>query len=72
MNFKEYINSRRISDNPRGAFIKDAQADLTMPDNFKSWRDMQAYLEGRSVGEEAIRAAKIIWGQYRNYLSDNG
>ena len=71
MTFKEYINTRRVTDDPRGAFLKLAKGDLDMPDNFKTWRELEAYLQGRSATEASIAAGKKVWRQYRNYLSDN-
>jgi hypothetical protein len=71
MTFKEYINTRRVTDDPRGAFLKLAKDDLDMPDNFKTWREFEVYLQRCATYEGAIKAAKIVWGQYRNYLSNN-
>jgi hypothetical protein len=71
MTFKEYIKTRRVTYNPRGEFIKDARADLDMPDNFACWRELEGYLQRRDACEGAIKAAKIVWRQYRKYLSDN-
>jgi hypothetical protein len=68
MNFKEYINTRRVTDNPRGDFIKDTQdvyalqdnynvsAERKMPDNFKTWVDLKVYLQRRGACPEAIKA----------------
>jgi hypothetical protein len=71
MTFKEYIRTRQVTDNPRGDFIRAAKDDLGMPDNFKTWRELEGYLQRRGVSEGAIAAAKTVWRQYRKWLVIN-
>ena len=62
--FREFISTRRVTDNPRGDFIADARRDPRFPD-VQRWSELEGYL--RIQGDacpKAIRQAKRLWQEF--------
>ena len=58
--FRDFIRTRRVTDNPRGDFIADARADPRLPDA-KRWSELETYLRVQGDAcSEAIRQAKRL------------
>lgn len=68
MTFKEYLAKCRVTDNPRGDFIKDARRDDRMPD-IKSRGELLKYLSGRGAILEARQEAGRLWLEYERRVS---
>jgi hypothetical protein len=63
MTFHEYIQTRRITDTPRGDFIADAKGDSKLIEA-KSWDQLWTHLYTRGACPEAIKAARSVWRGY--------
>ena len=62
--FREFISTRRVTDNRRGDFIADARADPRLPDA-KRWSELETYLLlYDDASPEAIRQAKRLWNEF--------
>ena len=62
--FREFISTRRVTDNRRGDFIADARADPRLPDA-KRWSELETYLRVQgNACSEAIRQAKRLWIEF--------
>jgi hypothetical protein len=62
--FREFLRTRRVTDNPRGDFIADARRDPRLPD-VQRWSELETYL--RLQGDacpEAVRQAKRLWQEF--------
>lgn len=64
MTFKQWIKTRRTTDNPRGDFIADAKVDRKMPENFEAWEDLERYLHRIGAWSEAIKSGHMVWREY--------
>lgn len=60
--FKEYLKSRQWSDNLT-CFVDHAQSDYGLPDA-KSWDELEAYLDRRTVDPGLVKAAQYVWKCY--------
>ncbi len=69
LSFSEYLARRRVTDNPSGAFTRDARDDPGMA-NIESWPALQAYLFRKhgAMVKEAIGAAEPVWKGYRAHV----
>jgi hypothetical protein len=63
LSFRDYIQSRRVTDTPAGDFVADAKQDGRLPDA-QSWADLQSYMWGRGASSSAVDAAKTVWQRY--------
>ena len=67
--FTEFLHTRRITDTPRGDFIRDARGDRWWP-NPSSWLDLESYLRQSPHGHaclDAIREAQRLWREYERF-----
>jgi hypothetical protein len=67
LGFKEYIQDRKVTNNPAGDFIYDVQRDPHFPENIETLEQVEAYLWTRCASDEAIAAAKRVWRQYSRH-----
>jgi hypothetical protein len=69
MSFSDYLAKRRITDNPSGAFTREAREDPGMA-VIESWPQLQAYLFRRHGTKVAnvIDAAEPVWKGYRAHV----
>jgi hypothetical protein len=66
--FKEFMATKRVTDTPRGDFIKDSRDDPRMP-AAQSWQELEGYLWTRGACVEAVKQAKKLWRQYEKELT---
>jgi uncharacterized protein YozE (UPF0346 family) len=68
MKFGTWLDKRRVSDNPRGDFIKDARDDRRMPEDFATFDELHSYLSSRRACWQAIEVAGQVWNEYAEYV----
>lgn len=71
MTFKEFLETRRITDNPRGDFIKDALSDSRLPDA-QTWSVLDMYLSRKDTNvtrEIVVKTARKLWLDYQNRIA---
>lgn len=67
MTFKQFISTRRGTDNPRGDFIKDVKRDAGFLD-CKAYEPNHDYLISQHACDEAMAEFEKLYRQYeRNY-----
>jgi hypothetical protein len=68
MTFYHYLKTRRITDNPRGDFIKDALSFGGMTAKISDWRSFEAHLFRMRACPEAITAGRKVWREYQKWI----
>lgn len=64
LSFREYVLTHSPEDSPAGDFIMDAKHPTQRIPDVKSWRQLEAWLEGRGASSEAIDSAQVVWERY--------
>jgi hypothetical protein len=67
MTFTEFIQSRRVTDTPRGDFIEDTKGLISLnrfPDP-KSLPALEWFMVRRHARKKAIREARKLWREYQ-------
>ncbi len=67
IDFREYIQKRRITDSRQGDFTASAKVDPNLPDA-RNWEELEDYLYSHFIlrSEAMFSAAKLVWQQYRS------
>lgn len=66
MTFLEFVDKNKNLNNPQGDFCKDWLNDLDKPNITKrSDKKLIEYLREKCACENAIRAAKTTWNEWR-------
>lgn len=63
MSFRDYIHTRRITDDAAGDFVLIARLDTAMPDA-ETWDELRHYLEGQAASESVVGSAHGVWRGY--------
>ncbi len=64
MTFKEFVAKCRLTDTPRGDFLRDARCGEGLPSTIDSWRQLEDYLASQGACSEADEAARGVWREY--------
>ena len=68
--FAQYIDSCRVTENPRGEFIDDIQT-LNRAGKFpdvQHWADLYRFVSSRTTSPETMNTARKLWRKYRMSL----
>lgn len=70
MDFYGFLRTLRVSDTPRGDFVRDIRLDVeNMRAHFgggepASWNNLRGYLRHKGACDEACAVAARVWRQY--------
>jgi hypothetical protein len=67
LDFQAFIQTARVSNDPRGDFIGDAKSDDELP-NATTWDDLESYLRRQRACDEAIAAGREVWEEFERWL----
>lgn len=71
MTFTDFLQSRNVTNSPRGEFIAEAKtlinADV-IPD-IQAWAELYRFLCRRGANDETITIARHLWREYRKLES---
>ncbi len=73
MTFKQFLDTRQISDTLTGAFIQRTRNDVRLPE-LTTWREMRGYLCHRyrvrrtSSQSQLVEVARQVWRYYQREL----
>ena len=72
MTFKEFIQSARVTNTPRGDFIADAKTLINAGvfPTVDSWCDLYGFMTRRHACPEAIEEARKAWRQFKSKVSE--
>ena len=62
--FKAWLLTRRVTDTPRGDFIRDVRDDKDFPDSVL-WEIVDSYLYARCASWKAVLTGKRLFKEYK-------
>jgi hypothetical protein len=72
MTFKEFIQSARVTNSPRGDFIADAKTLINAGvfPTVEGWGDLYGFMARRRACPEAVEEARKLWRQFKFKVSE--
>lgn len=68
VSFVGYLKTARITDDPRGDFLRDARKDPTLPEFIGSFAELLTWVMAKTESEAVLEAAAEVWLDHRNHL----